>query len=78
MVKRSALPRFIDALASAPWTDGEVLREETMRLRPPPFGLLAVPYGRSRPIDSDRSHFYAQHMTDTELDELLHRKGIAP
>lgn len=77
VVRRSALPRFIDALASAPWTDGEVSPEETMRLRLPPFGLLAVPYGRSRPIDPLRSHFYAQHLTDAELDEVLRREGFA-
>ena len=78
IVKRNALPRFINALVSAPWTDGEVSPEETMRLRLPPFGQLAVPYGRSRPIDITRPHFYAQHLTDDELDPLLERCGFDP
>jgi hypothetical protein len=72
IVRRDALPRFIDAIATAPWTDGEQSPEETMRLRLPPFGLVAVPYGRSRPIDFARSHFYAQHLEEDELARMLH------
>ena len=70
VVRGDALPRFIDGIAGAPWTDGETSPEETMRLRLPPFDTLAVPYGRSRPIDYGRSHFYAQHLEDHELARM--------
>jgi hypothetical protein len=60
VVRRSGLERFLSGILGAPWTDGEVSPEETMRTRLEPYELLQVPYGRSRPIDFNRSHFYAQ------------------
>ncbi len=66
IVRRSALERFLIELLGVPKSDGEVSPEETMRERLNPFDFLQVPYGRSRPIDFNRSHFYAQHLDDEE------------
>jgi hypothetical protein len=77
IVRRSGLERFISQLLSAPHTDGEVSPEETMRQLLPPFDLLNVPYGRSRPIDPATPHFYAQHLSDVEL-ELIRPRLAAP
>ena len=76
VVRRGALERFIEGLIGAPWSDGETPPEETMRLRLPPFGLLRIPYGRSRPIDFTRSHFYAQHLSDAELTAFQKLPGV--
>ena len=46
-----------------------------MRIRLPPYGFIRIPYGRSRPIDFDRSHFYAQHLDDEELARFLNKIG---
>jgi len=73
IVRRSGLERFLISLLSSPASDGEVSPEETMRTRLSPFGFLQLPYGRSRPIDFDRSHFYAQHLDDEELAYFLTR-----
>lgn len=70
IVRRSGLERFISGILGAPWTDGERSPEETMRLRLAPFGLLTIPYGRSRPIDFTRRHFYAQHLDEDELARM--------
>lgn len=67
VVRRSALERFIEGLVGSPWSDGEVSPEEIMAHRLAPFGLLRIPYGRSRPIDFTRSHFYVQHLSEEEL-----------
>lgn len=73
VVRRSGLERFLSEILGAPWTDGDVSPEETMRMRLEPYELLQVPYGRSRPIDFSRSHFYAQHLDDEELAEFTRR-----
>jgi hypothetical protein len=70
IVRRSGMERFISGILGAPWTDGERSPEETMRLRLAPFGLVGVPYGRSRPIDFERTHFYAQHLDEDELARM--------
>jgi hypothetical protein len=67
IVRRTALARFITSLLGSPWSDGEVSPEEIMARRLVPFGLLRIPFGRSRPIDFRLTHFYAQHLTENEL-----------
>ena len=73
IVRRPALERFLIGLLSAPATDGEVSPEEIMRARLEPFDFLRVGYGRSRPIDFDHPHFYAQHLDEDELAHLNKR-----
>lgn len=73
IVRRTGLERFLIGLLGAPKGDGEVSPETTMRKRLVPFDFLRVPYGRSRPIDFDRPHFYAQHLDDEELDRFTKR-----
>ena len=67
VVRRSGLERLLIGLLSTTATDGEVSPEETMRMRLQPFDFVWVPYGRSRPIDFNRSHFYVQHLDEDEL-----------
>ncbi len=71
IVRGAALGRFISGLLGSPWSDGEVSPEEIMERRLAPFGLLRIPFGRSRPIDFSLTHFYAQHLTDSELTRAL-------
>jgi hypothetical protein len=71
IVRRGALERFISGLLGSPWSDGEVSPEEIMERRLAPFGLLRIPFGRSRPIDFGLTHFYAQHLTESELSRAL-------
>jgi hypothetical protein len=70
IVRRAGLERFITGILEATWTDGEKSPEETMRIQLVPFGYVGVPYGRSRPIDFSRTHFYAQHLDDDELGQI--------
>jgi hypothetical protein len=76
VVARPGLERFLQGLLGAPWTDGEKSPEAIMRLRLVPFGFVQVPYGRSRPINFARSHYYAQHLTDDELGLFLVQAGL--
>jgi hypothetical protein len=71
IVRRGALERFISGLLGSPWSDGEVSPEEIMERRLAPFGLLRIPFGRSRPIDFGLKHFYVQHLTENELTRAL-------
>jgi len=71
IVRRVGLERFIDAMLGAPWTDGEISPEETMRRRMGPFGLIGIPFGRSRPIDFNEPNFYVHHLDDNELRRFL-------
>jgi hypothetical protein len=75
LVRRSGLERFIAELLRTPWSDGEKSPEEIMRLRLEPFDLLKIPFGRSRPIDFTRSHFYVKHCDDAELDRFIELIG---
>jgi hypothetical protein len=77
IVRRPGLERFLIGLLGATASDGEVSPEETMRIQLAPFDFLRVPYGRSRPIDFDRSHFYVQHLDDNELSRFLNKLGPA-
>ena len=76
VVRNAGLPRFIEGIVNAPYTDGELSPEITMHDRLAPVGFLRVPYGRSRPIDFERSHFYAQHLDDDELQRFLSLIGM--
>jgi hypothetical protein len=71
IVRRSALERFITSLVGSLWSDGEVSPEQTMARRLAPFGIVRIPFGRSRPIDFGLTHFYAQHLNETELVRVL-------
>lgn len=76
IVRGPGLERFLTGLLDATAGDGEVPPEETMRTRLAPFGFLRVPYGRSPPIDFDRSHFYVQHLDDEDLTRFLEKPGL--
>jgi hypothetical protein len=76
IVRRTGLERFIAAILGAPWTDGEISPEETMRRRMPPYGLIAIPFGRSRPIDFKEANFYVHHLDDNELQRFLSLIGV--
>jgi hypothetical protein len=71
IVRRTGIERFIDAMLGAPWTDGEVAPEETMKRRISPYGLIGIPFGRSRPIDFKEPTFYVHHVDDNELARFL-------
>ena len=76
IVRKVGLARFIEGIVSAPYTDGELSPEKIMHDRLAPIGFLRVPYGRSRPIDFERSHFYAQHLDADELQRFLSLIGV--
>ena len=71
IVKRSGMERFLTGLLQANWSDGEVSPEITMERQLQPLGTVQIPYGRSRPIDFSKSHFYAQHLSEDELDKFI-------
>lgn len=71
--RRSGIPRLINGVLSAPWTDGEVSPEETMRLKLEPFETIAIGYGRSRPINFDDDHLYVQHLNEGEFQMAMDR-----
>jgi hypothetical protein len=76
IVRKAGLDRFIGGIVGAPWSDGERSPEQTMLDCLAPVGFLRVPYGRSRPIDFERSHFYAQHLDVDELQRFLTLVGM--
>jgi hypothetical protein len=76
IVRKVGLARFIEGIMNAPYTDGELSPEMIMHDRLKPVGFVRVPYGRSRPIDFERSHFYAQHLDDNELQRFLSLIGM--
>jgi hypothetical protein len=76
IVRNVGLPRFIEGIVNAPYTDGELSPEMIMQDRLAPVGFLRVPYGRSRPIDFEHSHFYAQHLDADELQRFLTLIGV--
>jgi hypothetical protein len=77
IVRKTGLERFVRQMLSSPHSDGELSPEDIMRQALPPFDLLKIPYGRSRPIDPSTPHFYAQHLSDAEL-ELIRPRLAAP
>ena len=76
IVRKAGLDRFIGGIVGASWSDGERSPEQTMQDRLAPIGFVRVPYGRSRPIDFERSHFYAQHLDADELQRFLTLIGL--
>jgi len=76
IVKKAALERFISGTMSGQETDGQLSPEVKMARDIEPWGILQVPYGRSRPIDFSQTHFYAQHLQNDELMQFLDREGI--
>jgi hypothetical protein len=71
IVRRAGLERFIDAILGAPWTDGQISPEQTIKRRMSPYGFIGVPFGRSRPIDFKEPTFYAHHLDEDELRRFL-------
>ena len=67
IVKRSGMERFLTGLLQANCNDGEVSMERQLQ----PLGTVQAPYGQSRPIDFSKSHFYAQHLSQDELDKFI-------
>jgi hypothetical protein len=78
VMKRTGMERYISKMIAAPENDGELSPEMKMERDMTPYGTLLVPYGRSRPIDFNRSHFYAQHMTRDELMAFLEAEHLKP
>ena len=76
IVRKSGLERFICGTLSGPESDGEKSPEVKMQRDLRPWEVLRVPYGRSRPIDFNRTHFYAQHFQRAELMQFLRVEGI--
>ena len=72
-VRKSGLERFISSLLQTDLKDSEVSPEDIMQRVLQPVETLRIPYGRSRPIDVERSHFYVQHCSDSELRSLKPR-----
>ena len=76
VMTRAGIERFIQKIFSAPESDGQMSIERKIERDLPPFGILSVPFGRSRPIDFTISHFYAQHMTLDEINSFCLAEGI--
>ena len=71
IVRKPGLERFISGLLGSQWTDGEVSPEEIMARVYNPVDTVKVPFGRSRPIDYNRSHCYVHHLQAEELMRFL-------
>jgi len=76
VVSKNGLARFIKGMLDWEESDGELSPEVKLEKSCTPFGELAVPYGRSRPIDLSLDHFYAQHLTEHELAAFLSTEGV--
>ena len=74
---RQGMARLIAKTASARRGDGEVSPEIRMARDMKPYGLIGIPYGRSRPIDFAAPHYYAQHLELDELRAFLDAEGLA-
>lgn len=77
VVRKSGLERFISRTICSPETDGELSPEIKMDQDLKPYDFLKIPYGRSRPIDFSRSHFYVQHLENEELEKFLAIEGLS-
>jgi glycosyltransferase involved in cell wall biosynthesis len=71
IVARAGLERFIASIVTATESDGDVPPEIKFARRLKPFSTIAIPFGRSRPLDFAAPHFYAQHLTAEELHAFL-------
>lgn len=78
LVGRESLERFITSLMAAPESDGELSPELKLARYCAPFQLLAVPFGRSRPIDFSAPAFYVKHSTADELRQFFQVENIQP
>jgi hypothetical protein len=76
IVRRDGMERFLKQIVAGAETDGQKPPEVKMERDFRPFDVLAIPYGRSRPIDFTRSHFYAQHLVAEELAEFCRLEDI--
>ena len=75
VVARTGLERFIAGIVTATESDGDVPPEIKFARRLKPFSTIAIPFGRSRPLDFSVPHFYAQHLTAEELRAFLMLEG---
>jgi hypothetical protein len=71
IVGRGSLERFITSRMRGPETDGELSPERKMARDCAPFELLAIPYGRSKPVDFNLPCYYAQHFSRDDLVKFL-------
>lgn len=78
IVGRASLERFIAGVMRGPESDGEVSPEIKMVRDCAPLDLLAIPYGRSRPINFGLPCYYAQHLTGPELANFLAAEHLSP
>jgi hypothetical protein len=76
VVRRQGLERFISSLILAEESDGQLPPEVKKERDLFPFGILSVPFGRSRPIDFSLPCFYAQHLSQDELEDFMRLEGI--
>jgi hypothetical protein len=76
IVRREGLERFLAGLVAGSETDGELPPEVKITRDCAPFDQLAIPFGRSRPIDFSLAHFYAQHLSGEELAEFCALEGV--
>jgi hypothetical protein len=76
IANRQGMEQLVSGLLAAEWTDGDLSPEMIMERQLPSLGTLCVPYGRSRPIDFDRSHFYVQHLSLEELRRFIEIEGL--
>ena len=78
VVRKSGLERFISGTLAGAETDGEMSPENKMARDLKPWDTLKVPYGRSRPVDFSRTHFYVQHLQKDELMLFLQAEELDP
>ena len=78
VVRKSGLERFISGTLAGAETDGEMSPENKMARDLKPWDTLKVPYGRSRPVDFSRAHFYVQHLQKDELMQFLQAEDLHP
>jgi hypothetical protein len=76
LVGRASIPRFVNALLTAPESDGDMSPEIKLARYCAPFEELALPFGRSRPIDFTVPAFYIKHATTEELQQFCRVEGI--
>jgi len=76
VMNRRGIENFLSRIIAVPYSDGDLSPEVRIEKELVPYGLLQVPYGRSRPIDFCRSHFYVQHLTREELLGFLQAERL--
>jgi hypothetical protein len=76
VVGRSSLERYIRGLTDGLETDGELSPEVKLVRDCAPVEVLAIPYGRSRPIDFDAPVYYVEHLNRADLHRFLVSEGL--